>query len=440
MGLGEPDSEERINGTGWRQFLQEKILVIFFLGFSSGLPLWLVFFTLTAWLYEAELPTSTISKFAFVMFAYSFKFIWSPLVDAVRIPLLTGWLGRRRGWLLVAQLGLAASIAALSQIDPGTETTMFFVVAAIAAWFSATQDIVVDAYRVEVAGDDMQGVLAASYQYGYRVAGIVSGAGALYLADFYSWELSYLVMAGCMGVGILATLYCKEPQNAAPPDYHFAGTPMQKIGKWLTVGVVGPVTDFFKRYGRFAAIVLLFMAVFRISDYVLGVLANPFYLSIGFTKSQIGSIAKLYGLWVALIGIGAGGWAVLKFGISRCLISATILIAGTNLFFAVLVLTGPDLWMLAVTISFDNFAQGFAGTVFIAYLSSLTNMSFTATQYALFSSLSTFVGKLSAGFSGNVQEAVGWFWFFVYAAALGIPSIILSIVVVRHYRAEAEEP
>ena len=215
---------------------------------------------------------------------------------------------------------------------------------------------------------------------------------------------------------------------------------VQKISKWLAAGVVGPVTDFFKRYGRFAAVVLLFMAVFRISDYVLGVLANPFYLYIGFTKSQIGSIAKLYGLWVALFGIGAGGWAVLKFGISRCLISATILIASTNLFFAVLVLTGPDLWMLAVTISFDNFAQGFAGTVFIAYLSSLTNMSFTATQYALFSSLSTFIGKLSAGFSGNVQEAIGWFWFFVYAAALGIPSIILSIVVVRHYRAEAEDP
>jgi len=424
----------------WRSFLQEKTLVIFFLGFSSGLPLWLVFFTLTAWLYEAELPTSTISKFAFIMFAYSFKFMWSPLVDAVKIPFLTKRLGRRRGWLLVAQLGLAASIATLSQIDPAAATTLFFAVGAMAAWFSATQDIVVDAYRVEIASDEMQGILAASYQYGYRVAGIVSGAGALYLADFYSWELSYLVMAGCVGVGILTTLYCKEPQNTAPPDYHFAGTAMQKAGKWFTVGVIGPVADFFKRYGRFAAIILVFMAVFRISDYVLGVLANPFYLYIGFTKSQVATVAKLYGLWVALFGIGAGGWAILKFGVSRCLITATILIASTNLFFAVLVLTGPDIWMLGVTISFDNFAQGFAGTIFIAYLSSLTNVSFTATQYALFSSLSTFIGKLSAGFSGNVQEAVGWLWFFVYAAALGIPSIILSIVVVRHYQDKAEDP
>ena len=307
MELAKPVGGAQSNPAGWRRFLQEKVLVIFFLGFSSGLPLWLVFFTLTAWLYEAELPTSTISKFAFVMFAYSFKFIWSPLVDAVKIPLLTRWLGRRRGWLLVAQIGLAGSIAVLSQIDPGTATTLFFVVAATAAWFSATQDIVVDAYRIEVAGDDMQGILAASYQYGYRVAGIVSGAGALFLADFYSWELSYLVMAGCMGIGILATLYCKEPKNAAPPDYHIGGTAIQKIGKWLAAGVAGPVTDFFKRYGRFAAIILLFMAVFRISDYVLGVLANPFYLYIGFTKSQIASVAKLYGLWVAFV-LPTNGW------------------------------------------------------------------------------------------------------------------------------------
>jgi PAT family beta-lactamase induction signal transducer AmpG len=185
---------------------------------------------------------------------------------------------------------------------------------------------------------------------------------------------------------------------------------------------------------------LLFMAVFRISDYVLGILANPFYLYVGFTKSQIASVAKLYGLWVALFGIGAGGWAILKFGLSRCLVSATILIASTNLFFAVLVLTGPDLWMLAVTISFDNFAQGFAGTIFIAYLSSLTNISFTATQYALFSSLSTFIGKLVAGYSGEVQELIGWFGFFIYASATGIPSIILSVIVVRHFRTEQQPP
>lgn len=436
MDLIEPENSVAKKAPGWRYYLQEKVLVIFALGFSGGLPLWLVFFTLTAWLYEAELPTSTISKFAFLMFAYSFKFAWSPLVDSVRIPLLTRWLGMRRGWLLVAQLGLAGSLAVLSQIDPASATALFFTVGAIAAWFSATQDIVIDAYRVEVAGVEMQGILAAAYQYGYRVAGIVSGAGALYLAEYYSWEISYLIMSACIGIGILATLYCREPENVTPPNYHFSGSFIAKTIQWSKAALIGPIVDFFKRYGRFAAIILLFMSVFRISDYVLGVLANPFYLDIGFTKPQVASIAKLYGLWVALIGIGAGGWAVLNLGLSRCLISATILIASTNLFFAVLVLTGPDPWVLAMTISFDNFAQGFAGTVFIAYLSSLTNLSFTATQYALFSSLSTFIGKLSAGFSGNVQEAVGWLWFFIYAAGMGIPSIILAFIVVKHFPAE----
>ncbi|MGH8222856.1 MAG: MFS transporter, partial [Woeseiaceae bacterium] len=313
----------------------------------------------------------------------------------------------------------------------------FTVAAAAVAWLAATQDIVLDAYRVEIAGVEMQGVLAASYQYGYRVAVVVGGAGALYLADYGSWQLSYTVMAACMGVGLLTTLYCKEPDNVAPPDYHFTGAPLQRVGKWLNAAVAGPFADFFHRYGAFALTILSFMALFRISDYVLGILANPFYLDVGFTKSQIASVAKLYGLWVALIGIGAGGWAILRFGLSRCLISAATLIATTNLFFAVLALTGPNIWVLAVTISFDNFAQGFSGTIFIAYLSSLTNVSFTATQYALFSSLSVFIGKLVAGSSGEVQEWIGWFGFFVYAAALGVPSIILSVIVVRHARSEA---
>jgi PAT family beta-lactamase induction signal transducer AmpG len=181
---------------------------------------------------------------------------------------------------------------------------------------------------------------------------------------------------------------------------------------------------------------LSFIVVYRLSDYVLGILANPFYLDIGFTKSQVASVAKLYGLGVALIGIGAGGWAILKFGLSKCLIAATVLIAATNLFFALIVVIGPEIWVLALTISFDNFAQGFSGTIFIAYLSSITNLSFTATQYALFSSLSVLVAKISASFSGTVQEAIGWFGFFIYAAALGVPSIILSIIVVRHMKTE----
>jgi PAT family beta-lactamase induction signal transducer AmpG len=429
-------ADDSPSSPGWRFYLQKKILVLFFLGASAGLPLPLVYSTLTAWLYEAGLPTSTISTFAYLMFAYSLKFMWSPVVDAVKIPVLTRLLGRRRAWLFASQLGLALSLLLLAQMDPANALPAFAAVAAAVALLAATQDIVLDAYRVELAGVEMQGVLAASYQYGYRVAMIISGAGALFIADFGSWSLSYSVMAACMGIGLLTTLWCNEPENIAPPDYHFAGTFLEKVGKWFVVAVAGPFKDFFHRYGKFAATILCFMVLFRISDYVLGVLANPFYLAVGYTKSQVATVAKLYGLWVALVGIGAGGWAILKFGLSKCLIAAAVLIASTNLFFALIAFTGPDLWVLTLTISFDNFAQGYAGTIFIAYLSSLTNISFTATQYALFSSLSVFVGKLVAGYSGEVQESVGWFWFFIYAAATGIPSIILAIVVVRHSRSE----
>ena len=276
----------------------------------------------------------------------------------------------------------------------------------------------------------MQAVLAASYQYGYRVSIIVGGAGALYIAQFGSWQIAYQSMAACMLIGLATTLYCKEPEV---PDGARVGRIFEQgfVG-WFTASVVGPFVDFFKRYGSFALTMLAFIALFRISDYVLGILANPFYLDVGFSKAQIASVAKLYGLWIALFGIAGGGWSVIRFGLAKSLIAAATLIATTNLFFAGLAYTGPDLWALALTISFDNFAQGFSGTVFIAYLSSLTNIQFTATQYALFSSLSVFFGKLVAGWSGDVQEAIGYVGFFIYAAALGIPSIVLSVIVVRH--------
>ena len=319
----------------------------------------------------------------------------------------------------------------LSNIDPSQAITAFALVALAVAISSATQDMAIDAYRIECAPDEMQGLLAASYQYGYRVAMIVGGAGALYVADFMSWTIAYQAMAVCMGIGMLTTLLSKEPPVPEGSDVD------ERIFddgfvRWFISSVVGPFVDFFKRYGRFALTMLLFIALYRISDYVLGILANPFYDDIGFTKSQVASVAKLYGLWVALIGIAGGGVAIAKLGPARSLVLSATLIAGTNLFFVYLAATGPDLLTLTITISFDNFAQGFSGTVFIAYLSSLTNISFTATQYALFSSLSVFVGKLVAGFSGSVQELLGYQGFFLYAAAMGIPSIILAIIVVRY--------
>ena len=414
----------------WRYYLQEKIVVIFFLGFSGGLPFPLVYSTLTYWLNEAGVEKATTSAFAWIGFAYAFKFLWSPLVDRLQLPVLSKALGRRRAWLLLSQLLIGASLIALSTIDPSQAIVAFAFVALAVAVSSATQDMAIDAYRIECASVDMQGVLAAAYQYGYRIAMIVGGAGALYVADFMSWNMAYQAMAACMGLGLLTTLLCKEPVPAAD----VAVGPIFETGfaSWFSSSVAGPFMDFFRRYGMFALTMLAFIALYRISDYVLGILANPFYDDIGFTKSEVASVAKLYGLWSALFGIGAGGVAILRLGPARSLILSATLIATTNLFFVYLAHAGPEIWALVVTISFDNFAQGFSGTVFIAYLSSLTNISFTATQYALFSSLSVFVGKLVAGFSGTVQESIGWPVFFVYAAATGIPSIILAIVVVRY--------
>lgn len=415
----------------WRYYLQSKVLVIFFLGFSAGLPFLLVYSTLTAWLQESGLATRTISMFAWLGFAYSFKFAWSPIVDAARIPVLTEWLGRRRAWLLVTQLCLAGGLLVLARLDPAANLALFAAVAGAVAFFSATQDIVLDAYRVESAETRMQGMLAAAYQYGYRVAVVVSGAGALYIAEFGSWRISYSVMGACMSVGLITTLLCREPEQSGGTGYRFEGSWHERAARWFRAAVVGPFADFFLRYGKYAVLLLVFLSVFRISDYVLGILANPFYLVIGFSKTEIANVAKVYGLWVSFAGIALGGWAVLRLGLRRSVVLATILIASTNLFFAGMVLTGAKLWMLTATISADNIASGFSGTVFIAYLSSLTNVSFTATQYALFSSMSTFIGKLTAGYSGQVQEWLGWFGFFLYAAALGVPAIVLSIVVAR---------
>ena len=418
---------------GWRYYLQEKVLVIFFLGFSSGLPFPLVYSTLSTWLEDAGIERSTISTFAWLGFAYSLKFVWTPLGDSLRLPVLTGIFGRRRSWMLLAQASIGASLLVLAGVDPASNIEAFALVALAVAFASATQDIVIDAYRIESADDDMQGVLAAAYQYGYRISLLISMAGALYLADLGSWSMTYTAMSGCMLLGIVTTLVCREPETTKPLFQYAGGTRLEKIAGWFRHAVADPFADFYARFGKFLFVVLLFVSLYRISDYVLGILANPFYLAIGFSKSEVATVAKVYGAWMTILGVGAGGWAVLKFGVARCLVIATTLIMSTNLFFALMSVVGAELWMLAVTITADNIAQGFGGTVLIAYLSSLTNRDFTATQYALLSSFMALFPKFLAGFSGNVQESIGWLGFFLYAAALGVPAIILAFVVAHKH-------
>jgi len=417
----------------WRTYLQAKVLVIFFLGFSSGLPFALVYATLTTWLEDAGVARSSISTFAWLGFAYSLKFIWAPIVDSMRLPLLGRIFGHRRSWMLLAQVSIAVCLLVLSGLDPAGDIKAFALVAFAVAFSSATQDIVIDAYRIESAEDEMQGVLAAAYQYGYRIALIVSSAVALLIADFADWQLSYTIMAGCMVVGILTTLSCREPEGARSGPVYAGNGLVDKAQAWFVYAVADPFADFFRRFGSFLFVIIVFVSLYRISDYVLGILANPFYLAIGYTKSEVATVAKVYGAWVSVIGIGFGGWAVLRYGVARCIVIATTLIASTNLFFAVMTQVGPEVWMLAVTISADNIAQGFSGTVLIAYLSSLTSRAYTATQYALLSSLMALLPKFLAGFSGNVQESIGWLGFFLYAAALGAPAILLAVYVARRH-------
>lgn len=421
---------------GWRYYLQRPVLVIFFLGFSGGLPFPLVYSTLSTWLGDVDIKRSTISTFAWLGFAYSFKLLWSPLVDRMKLPILTRWLGHRRAWLFAAQLALVASLLSLAVVDPKLEMTAFALIAVAVAFLSATQDIVIDAYRIESAEQELQSVLAASYQYGYRLAVVFGTAGALVIADYGSWSLAYKIMAGCMAVGLITTLLCQEPKVKAGIASQLTGSAINQLRQWMNIAVVEPFGDFIRRYSRWGFVLLAFIASFYISDRVLGILAGPFYLDIGYTKTQIATVAKLYGFWVSLIGIGAGAAAVMKFGLARSVVIAAVLIVSTNLFFAAIAATGPRIEMLALTISFDNFAAGFGSTIMITFMSSLINVKFTATQYALLSSISTFFGKLLAGYSGDVQMVVGWLNFFFYAAGTGIPAIILSLVVARHMLAE----
>jgi len=431
-------SDAAAGGHGWRYYLQRPVVVIFFLGFSGGLPFPLVYSTLTGWLEDANIQRSTISTFAWLGFAYSFKFLWSPLVDNVKLPLLSRWLGHRRAWLLTSQLALGACLFSLSAIDPSMEMTAFAIIAICVAFLSATQDIVIDAFRIESAEQELQSVLAAAYQYGYRLAVVVSMAGALYIAQFASWTIAYKVMAACMAIGVITTLLCSEPKVRAGISSKLTGSFADKARHWMFIAVIEPFSDFVKRYHRWSFLLLAFIASFLISDRVLGILSTPFYLDIGFSKAEVATVAKLYGTWVSLIGIAAGATAVIKLGMARCIIIATILIVSTNLFFATIAYAGPRIELLTLTISFDNFAAGFGATIMIAFMSSLVNVKFTATQYALLSSVSTFFGKLFAGYSGDVQLAIGWFNFFLYAAATGIPAIILGFVVAKHYEKFAQ--
>ncbi len=422
----------------WRASLQvyrnPRVLAMLFLGFSAGLPFLLVAGTLTAWLATAEIGMAEIGMFAWVGLLYSLKFLWAPLVDHFPIAGLTRILGRRRSWMLVAQIGIAGSLAAMAYADPSNDLAWIAWFASLVAFSSATQDIVIDAYRIEAVEKSVQGAMAASYQFGYRLGIVAAGAGALIIAEMASWRAAYQTMALLMGIGIITVFIIAEPDVSRQEfgqDVRRADQWLTRISQWFADAVVGPFLEFFQRNGRWALVLLIFIGFYRVSDMVLGVMANPFYISLGFSLSEIATVTKLFGIFVTLTGAAFGGIAVARYGLGGPLVFGAVLLAVTNLFFAGMAAYGRDIWFLVATIGADNLAAGFTGTIFIAYLSSLTNVAYTATQYALFSSLMTLPGKLISGFSGQIVEAIDWFSFFVYASAMGIPGILLAILVTR---------
>ncbi|MFZ2219752.1 MAG: MFS transporter [Rhodoferax sp.] len=424
--------------TTLKVYLEPPTLRMLLLGFSAGLPLLLVFGTLSFWLREAGIDRTTIGYLSWVGLAYAFKWVWAPLVDRMPLPLLTRWLGRRRSWLLLAQLMVVAGLVALSFNDPKVALEPVVWAALAVAFGSATQDIALDAYRIESADTDRQAALAAAYQTGYRLAMIWAGAGALWLAaraevvgvagyQQGAWQTAYLVMAASMSLGMLTVLFSPEPA-------HRALVPARNAAEWLKGALIEPFADFLSRYGKQAVLILALIAIYRISDVVMGIMANPFYVDMGFTKDEVAAVTKVYGVIMTLVGAFVGGVLSMRFGVMRVLMLGALLSAATNLLFAALSTRGHDVTALIMVVSADNMASGIASAAFIAYLSSLTNINYSATQYALFSSMMLLAPKFLAGYSGRYVDAFGYENFFIATSLLGLPVLILVWLASRTQR------
>ncbi len=497
-------------------FLHRRVVTMLFLGFSAGIPLLLIFSSLSLWLREAGAERAAVTYFSWAALGYSFKFVWAPLVDQLPLPGLTRKLGRRRAWMLLAQFAVIIAILAMATIDPAAEQsslTLMAFAAVLLGFSSATQDIVIDAYRIESAEAELQAMMSATYIAGYRIGMLVAGAGSLFLADWFgtsggayyypAWQWTYCAMALAMLVGVITTLVIDEPPqpesvgvlNSGHDYARFLLMFVVAIGGFVTVfffsgdiadsikaslgamlanpflaaflvetlrlalallimwllalvlvksGIVGyamvertylmPIRDFFSRYGwSLAWILLALIGVYRISDIVLGVISNVFYQDLGFSKTEIASVVKTFGLLMTIAGGFVGGLLALRYGVMRILFLGAVLSAATNLLFMLLASIGYDMFWLYVIISADNLSAGIASAAFVAFLSSLTNVSFTAMQFAIFSSLMTLIPKVLGGYSGSIVDAVGYPDFFLITAILGLPVLLLIAVAARRF-------
>lgn len=514
--LDVPNITTAMTKKSWQQammaYLDCRALIMLFLGFSAGIPILLIFSSLSLWLREAGVDRSVVTMFSWAALGYSFKFIWAPLIDAVPLPVLTAKMGRRRAWMLMSQIGVVLAIVLMASINPAEQSllSMMAMAAVLLGFSSATQDIVIDAYRIESAPLNMQSVLSAMYTAGYRLGMIVAGAGALYLADSFgsteavyhypAWRNTYFIMAAVMGVGILTTLLIKEPLIKEPmlttepiskpinqeirqmrqtSDYvrlvavfvlsvvafimvfRLSGSLLPKVdsplmgfllevvhlvlalGLALVTGYalvqaklvdkqvafatwIEPVLDFFRRYGSQAMLLLALIGLYRISDIVAGVISNVFYQDMGFSKTDIATAVKLVGVVMVIVGGFLGGILAQKMRIMRAMMVGAILACVTNLLFVLLTLHPGELMYMYVAVIFDNLAAGLASAVFIAFLSALTSIRFTAVQYAIFSSLMTLLPKVLGGYSGTIVDKMGYPFFFIFTFAIGMP--ILGLI------------
>ncbi len=471
---------------GLAVYFDRRIAVMLALGISAGLPFMLIFDTLSAWLRESGLSLEVIGFFSLATLSYAFKFVWAPLVDRARIPVLTRLLGQRRSWMLLAQIAIIAGLWAISATDPATNLAMVAVFAVATGFASATQDIAMDAWRIEVSDDREQGAMVAAYTWGYRVARIIAGVVPLIVAQAYSWSLSYFVMAAMMFIGVAATLFAPREKAvalrpvaddsvAARPIadrlewilrllvlaigaialgsglsaradlfafflsgdqgealkaawrapgsgiwiqllsvmigfalFFLAATPLAhrrtRPGAFLAHAFIDPFADFFRRYRGDAALILAVICLYRVSDFTLNIM-NPFYLDLGFTLTEIAEVRKVWGVVMSLLGVFVAGAAIARWGLMKPFFVGAVIGPLSNLVFAWVAIQGHDVPALMVAMAVDNISEAFSGTCLIAYMSSLTSAGFTATQYALFSSLYAIPGKLVGSQSGRIVEA-----------------------------------
>lgn len=500
----------------FKAWTHPRVITMLFLGFSAGIPILLIFSTLSIWLTEAGVSRSAVTFFSWAALGYSFKFVWAPLIDKIPFPVLTRVLGRRRSWMLISQLAIIAAISFMACIDPsgGKGSLNLMAMAAVLLGFSsATQDIVIDAFRIECIDESYQALLSSMYIVGYRIGMVVAGAGSLFLASllgtteelyqYQSWQITYLAVAAVMLVGVVTTLTIAEPErNKDPSIYSYTGKEYLSLfivfafscgvfatsfffshsiasqiksqvsaifwGDTLVVGFVveafrlvvalgfsavvayffvvsgfldkemvletyvEPVMEFFSRYGgKTALLLLLLIGFYRVSDIVLGVISNVFYIDMGFSKNVIAGITKLYGVGMTIIGGIIGGLLTLRYGVYAILFVGALLSSATNLLFMVLANSSADVTLLTVVIAVDNLSAGIAATAFVAFLSSLTSISFTAVQYAVFSSLMTLFPKLFGGYSGTIVSNYDYNTFFLLTTLIGVPVLVLIWFVKR---------